>query len=134
MSHETVPRNLGIQRQDLAEFGFTANCAKCQHILLGAGGRSNMAHSDECRQRIYADMGTRPLEREKLERARRRIKEHKEHRTVHSNVRREPGASVPVPEPPAPAAPTPGGPENTALPLYHRMMAGLAGMGQVVVV
>ena len=65
MSHEKVPRNLGIQRQDLAEFGFTANCAKCQHILLGAGGRSNIAHSDECRQRIYAEMGTRPLEREK---------------------------------------------------------------------
>ena len=32
---DTIPRNLNIMRKDRLEFGFAANCSKCQAILLG---------------------------------------------------------------------------------------------------
>ena len=57
---DPVPRSLQIQAKHLQRFGFTPGCPKCQRTIAGDYSNARIAHSTECRARVYAAMRSSP--------------------------------------------------------------------------
>ena len=45
-------KRLYVKQADLDAFGYTPDCMRCRHAMKYGPGRTNMPHSDQCRQRI----------------------------------------------------------------------------------
>ena len=46
-------KRLYVRQADLDLFGYTPGCARCDHTRMYGKGRTQIAHSDACRLRIY---------------------------------------------------------------------------------
>ena len=49
-------REMRINREDLTEYGYDADCPQCKHILKYGKSRKGMSHSMQCRKRIAEAM------------------------------------------------------------------------------
>ena len=62
-------KRLYIRQEDIVSFGHAPGCPRCEHSMRYGAGRTNIPHSDFCRQRIAAELRG-------SEAGRRRLAEH----------------------------------------------------------
>ena len=51
-----VPRGVKMTKAEIAEYGYTKGCRKCEFMRRGDASHPSLGHSQECRQRIEAEM------------------------------------------------------------------------------
>ena len=51
-----IARNLYVKASDLAEYGLTRGCLKCDHELANGAGRTSQPHSSRCKSRILGEL------------------------------------------------------------------------------
>ena len=59
-------KRLYIRQEDIVSFGHTPGCPRCEHSMRYGAGRTNIPHSDLCRQRIAAELRGSEVGRRRL--------------------------------------------------------------------
>ena len=70
-SRAFVPRRARLGQQDFEDFGYTQGCRGCEYLQTGIGQRQN--HSDQCRDRIEAELAKSDQDRARLDKSKDRI-------------------------------------------------------------
>ena len=66
-------RRVYIKPADIAQFGYTSGCPKCEHEMKYGAGRCTIAHSETCRRRIMEELAKTPEGQARIARAVERI-------------------------------------------------------------